>query len=1423
MAETNTKAPVYRYFTADILTNEILAEVPFRGVSYERAIKGAGRFGGSIAINPQTEPLNLYESTMPGNTALYVVRDGVCVWGGIIWQRDYDIVSRSLSVSASEFTSYFYHRRIWKTWNHEYGGILTVDANGLGKITLDFGMTEPLRIGSSFYLSFQSADDIKHNNYYKVGSDEAPTTETFTMLNVNTVTDIVAITRSTNTVTFETDGFHRLKKGDVVDIVVDLYPEFTGRFTVASVIDSANNLFTVQIAGSNINKTTVTGLVTRGIPEGTYYGLTITINTDTYDYIRKLIDAVMNDFSGIEFPNTFIEPGVTYYTDITLKQIGSGIASITTSVDHNLTEGQDVRIENVDSTLNGEHAVRRVVAPNKFTFLQSGTLAETTVSVKDEDVIEASATATVVDDEGKIVLGKITMTTATTHEFFVGDYVEVTTPIGYQYGSRIPNGVYKITDVTANTFSYVNGSGQAIPSITFGDALATVSATSFDVAQAYVSSDKVTIVTAEPHSYSVGNSVTVTGASPYHEIKTRSIDYYPQNTTVGISSISRVGNVVTVDTSAPHDLSQYELVNITGVTTATALNLTGAVVASIVDSNTFTYLTVASGSASATVGSVEKYPLATLIASSEHHLEAGDAISISGLTESVPVQAVEYVVRGNQAGVTVNNSAQTKNTVTLTTTAAHGFSVGNNITISGTTRGSGRFNGTFEVLTVPTATSLTYKINTKQTVASGADTGTILVFAYATITTSAPHNFKRNSSVTLSNVLENYRVSKRSRTSGVVTLTTTTNHNIQEDDEITVSGLYETTSSTQRRLIEGVATLTVPNTMGLAVNDKITVKDVAEAYTVTSASRQKNIVKLTLGEAHNIKVGDDITLTSIPNKFYGPSADERKVKNITTVNGQIVEFEFASSPTRKQKKVTVASTAVTATLTQSRSIFDGEHTISDVTATSLSYSVGDPDEVKNLPLRAEAGTVQYLSPMNGKYTVASAPTATTFTYSQGDAGGADNLTLGDALRNNENSPYPAVVVPSPIPSSSTVYDVLNNTKFKINIGGLGLRTVPDSPVISGLVESTVSVFNGTKQVVSVPTDNPLALSYSADRNLDGVSTSQQSVNNYAYFRPVDLFNAATRTITDVVEADNSFSFAKSHSDVPVYPIAGKGSAVVRPVAISRTYGGFPGNADIGINFSTRGYSGVDVKPTLYRGFELVSVGEALDKYSDSIDGFEYRIDCDFDETTQQFTKTFVLIPINYPDPPAEGELSPLSRFGADEYVFEYPGNISNVSINESAENSSTRFFALGSNNAGSDIGANYSAASDTELLGFDSFGRKWPLLDEDEKIDNTDDKNVLYAYANKYMKEARPPDAEITIALNGALEPAVGSYAPGDWCAIVIDDAFVRARLATDLEPRDNVLVRKIEAYSVSVPDGVTFPEKVTLKVVPEWEVDKRG
>lgn len=39
MALSDTAAAQYKYFTTDILTNEVLAEIPFRSVSFERSIK----------------------------------------------------------------------------------------------------------------------------------------------------------------------------------------------------------------------------------------------------------------------------------------------------------------------------------------------------------------------------------------------------------------------------------------------------------------------------------------------------------------------------------------------------------------------------------------------------------------------------------------------------------------------------------------------------------------------------------------------------------------------------------------------------------------------------------------------------------------------------------------------------------------------------------------------------------------------------------------------------------------------------------------------------------------------------------------------------------------------------------------------------------------------------------------------------------------------------------------------------------------------------------------------------------------------------------------------------------------------------------------------------------------------------------------
>jgi len=73
----NTEAAVYRYFVTDIVSNTLLAEIPFQGVSYGRALKGAGSFSGKIPVIDKTASFNLYDSTMPGRTALYVTLNGI--------------------------------------------------------------------------------------------------------------------------------------------------------------------------------------------------------------------------------------------------------------------------------------------------------------------------------------------------------------------------------------------------------------------------------------------------------------------------------------------------------------------------------------------------------------------------------------------------------------------------------------------------------------------------------------------------------------------------------------------------------------------------------------------------------------------------------------------------------------------------------------------------------------------------------------------------------------------------------------------------------------------------------------------------------------------------------------------------------------------------------------------------------------------------------------------------------------------------------------------------------------------------------------------------------------------------------------------------------------------------------------------------
>lgn len=371
--------------------------------------------------------------------------------------------------------------------------------------------------------------------------------------------------------------------------------------------------------------------------------------------------------------------------------------------------------------------------------------------------------------------------------------------------------------------------------------------------------------------------------------------------------------------------------------------------------------------------------------------------------------------------------------------------------------------------------------------------------------------------------------------------------------------------------------------------------------------------------------------------------------------------------------------------------------------------------------------------------------------------------------------------------------------------------IGDTLTISG-VDAT---FNGVYYVENVPSNTTITYLKEA-ANVPSAAVSP--VGSVSVQIPVGVFNSAhvvveTPTVT-------TFTFDLADTDMPVTPITGA-TATRTPTVSIGTYGPFPGNSDIDISYSTDAYSGKNIPNTSYRGFELKNVGEALDEYSDTVKGFEYRIDChlEYVGVVPVFTREFVLMAIDYPNPPAEGEVSPISRFGADKLVFEYPGSIISMTMDESAEDSATRFFVVGNDSdLGEDASQPYAVASATELL-----AAGWPLLDQEETRNDTNDETKLYEHAERYLAEMRTPISDISVTVNGSFFPKLGEYAPGDWCSIIVNDEFVRMRLASDLEPRDTVIVRKIDGFKVKVPDVPSFPEEVELILVTEPQVDAIG
>ncbi|URP22173.1 minor tail protein [Microbacterium phage Big4] len=1245
MPKQQTIAPVYRYFTVDLLTNEILTEIPLRGVSYACALKAGGKFSGRIPITAETFSMDLYNSTMPGNTGLYVVRNGKAVWGGIIWARSYDFDSKDLQVSASEFTSYFYHRKIWKTWNHQYGGTLAFSSTAGWQLSFDYGSNILAKGGSTVHIEFYEPSNFKYNGYYRVAENPVPSKGGFTLLSGSAVADIASYENLGLTMTIWTKENHGYSTGDTVSLTFTgdpNYPDFPMSGKVESVIiDSggpASNWFVLSTSGNlGRARTPAQGYVSRPLPKGVYTDVTVTVRQDAYDYIRSLIDSMFNDFVGTDFPNIYIEPGISWGLSVKSKQAIDGYTLLETTEPHGIAPGQAIQVQDVDPSMNGEFEVTDTPSPNVVVYRAGGTTPYTAVGVNNVIITNVFMDA-----------GFVTADTSGAHGLIPGQ--NITVEIGDPYADF--SGTFQVIDTpTATKFRYDTGK--------------TVSYSSTNLPTAMVASA----------SFSSKEVKRAEAASGYFELELENVVGAAAGQTVAITNTTRDLKIAEKALDAPNSL--------------------------------------------ATIKTVE-----------DHGLRVGDTVVLSGLMDSTAVTAVN----------TTTTSA------TMTTARPHNFRVGDQIVIEGTdefritTRGL-----TGNVVTLGTATPHTLQVGDGITVKDVIDSFTVtnrgLVNGVATITTSAAHNFSVNDQIVISGLDDRYSIVSKEATNGVVTLTTSIPHNILVGSKITVSGVG------------------MPFDTGEVLVDAVTATRFSYKIDATYWDAKKD-------EA--ARKGQNLT---VPTNVPAAKATGTVVAVSSYYNGQFTISAKPSATTLQfsmsgEDQPTVAATGPTPRVSAS-SVVNGTYAITSRTSTSVSYAkVGSNMGTTTIPAPVNAEDVQALITRNSVYSGTGRPIT---------AVAANTFTISMSLPNAASHPV-------------------------------------------NLVARKGSIFNGPRTITAVPTTDRFSFALAGYP----ANVFEESQTNPSFVRATGLYNG-TYTIASVSQTAKTIRINKTMAPYGSKPVLSRGRGTVTPAVIISSFGPFPANADIGMEFSSRGYTGINLEPAAYRGFELKSVGEALDAYSDNINGFEYRIDVEFNEAENTFTKKFVLIPINFPNAPPPGTVAPLTRYGAEKLIFEYPGgNITTVQIDESAEEAATRFFAVGETDLGPDAGPNIGVASSDDLLTGKN-GRKWPLLDASESVSGVDDKNELHAYANRYLSEAAPPYTTLSVSLNGSIAPLVGDYKPGDWCALILDDPFMKMRLGTELEPRSDVFVRKISSYQVNVPDGVTFPETVRLNLVAEWEVDKRG
>ncbi len=375
----------FRYVTTNLYqsgstANPIIAELPFTGVNYTSQLNSVGTFQGHVLLSGiNSSQLNVYDGTIPGKTILWVLYTdpvtyaSVPVWSGVIWAREYNSASQTLSISAQEMMSLYNRRRISTTKNYSASFYdpayiayqLMTYAEGLthGKTGLQYNSittayrTKKLYEGYELKSVYQAIKDLASNFFdFKI----APLAASGSLYNKFYLGDPLGTTYSSSSLLAPVLQF----PGNVVEYK---FPE--------DALGAANKLYGLGY-GANNSKVIAIAIDPSKITSGDWPLLEDSANYIDVADNQLLRDLTLGQLNAISYPPTTVEVIIPPYVDPYYPSYNVG---------------DQVRVDIKDdyfpSGLNGE--VLRIVAisvspgengPSRVTLTLTRLLASGTVS-----------------------------------------------------------------------------------------------------------------------------------------------------------------------------------------------------------------------------------------------------------------------------------------------------------------------------------------------------------------------------------------------------------------------------------------------------------------------------------------------------------------------------------------------------------------------------------------------------------------------------------------------------------------------------------------------------------------------------------------------------------------------------------------------------------------------------------------------------------------------------------------------------------------------------------------------------------------------------------------------------------------------------------------------------------------------------------